>query len=135
MADLDADLYGGMFPSDLFRNSLSPSFFVDLYETDFNDPNEKTAEDSTVVKTETSSTPLKSLESTSKPTPNSIDTTSSYSVPIQTTPIAPSIPATQSIPTYEEKTEYRDTSALQGYQNIAVSEQRPIRPSEMKDEG
>ncbi|KAF5374303.1 hypothetical protein D9758_004583 [Tetrapyrgos nigripes] len=118
MADLDADLYG------------------DLYETDFNDPNEKPTEDSTAVKTETStSNPSKSTDSSSKPVPQSIDTSSSYLVPSQTTPIAPTIPATQSIPTYEEKTEYRDMSALQGYSNIAMSEQRPVRPSEMKDEG
>ncbi|THU86769.1 hypothetical protein K435DRAFT_359703 [Dendrothele bispora CBS 962.96] len=88
------------------------------------------------VKTETATpaTPQPS-EVASKSTPNPIDTSSLQTIPSQPTPIAPTLPMTQQIPTYEEKSEYRDSSALQGYQNISVSEQRPVRPSEMKDEG
>ncbi|KAJ7124555.1 hypothetical protein C8R44DRAFT_735022 [Mycena epipterygia] len=124
MSDLDADLYG------------------DLYGNDEPDFAEQAPEDGATA--DAASQPeTKPAPAPAAPAPATIDTSQqSHPGPASAqaqTPIAPFIPVTQQIPTYEQPqpSEYRNAGASSGdgaYQNISVSE-RSVRPSEMKDEG
>ncbi|KAJ7476941.1 heterogeneous nuclear ribonucleoprotein HRP1 [Mycena galericulata] len=126
MSDLDADLYG------------------DLYGNDEPDFAEQSQEDGTTA--ESTSQPEPAAKPAAKPAPTpapaSIDNSQQQSQSGPTSaqaPIAPFVPVTQQIPTYEQPqpSEYRNAGPSAGdgaYQNISVSE-RSVRPSEMKDEG
>ncbi|KAJ7576687.1 hypothetical protein C8J56DRAFT_398461 [Mycena floridula] len=113
MSDLDADLYG------------------DLYETEvFEQPAEAEK-----APAETGAQPGSSSSKTEPTTSRipTVDISSSSSFAGQQSVQTPIAPATQSIPTFEEpvQSDYRDHGA---YQSISVAE-RSVRPSEMKDEG
>ncbi|KAJ7031149.1 hypothetical protein C8F04DRAFT_1263186 [Mycena alexandri] len=124
MADLDADLYGDLYGND---------------EPEFAEQAEEGATTETTSQPETSANPAtKAAPTPSTSTPAAIDTSQQKSGPASVgTPIAPFMPVTQQIPTYEQPqpSEYRGAGASgDAYQNISASE-RSVRPSEMKDEG
>ncbi|KAJ3719918.1 hypothetical protein C8R42DRAFT_672167 [Lentinula raphanica] len=119
MSDIDADLYG------------------DLYETDFADqvadePPAETPVQQQQPKTETPA-PAKSADAAQPPSNNITTTPASYASSSVPASIAP--PVAQQIPTYEEVKNDYTMPRPGGLQTLAGSEQRPVRPSEMKDDG
>lgn len=135
---LDADLYGGMIRSVL---SVVPSAnlrLLDLYETDFADQAADEKPTETIKQHAKTQVPVASepAESPQLKPLTSIDI-SSHSTHSPTN-AQTSFPAAQQIPTFEDPAtaNYRTSAPLgQVYQNMTTSEQRPVRPSEMKDDG
>ncbi|KAE9411120.1 hypothetical protein BT96DRAFT_249350 [Gymnopus androsaceus JB14] len=115
--------------------SLDADLYGDLYETDFADqaadekptepPKQHTKAQVPVASEPADVGPITSIDTSSH---------STYSPTSLQTPI----PAVQQIPTFEDPSAamYRESAPLRqgAYQNI-VSEQRTVRPSEMKDDG
>lgn len=144
MSDLDADLYGGNTSLTTHRLPCLFSRFVDLYGNDEPDFAEQALEDGTADASSQPEPPAAkpAAKPAAPPPPTSVDTGHQQSQSGPTSapaPIAPFVPVTQQIPTYEQPqpSEYRNAAASSGdgaYQNISVSE-RSVRPSEMKDEG
>ncbi|KAF9066890.1 hypothetical protein BDP27DRAFT_1329930 [Rhodocollybia butyracea] len=124
--DLDADLYG------------------DLYETDITGPDENPLHSPQTPKAEVTNEepPENTTSSTALPSATAASLTSAYYASVsqqQSTPAAMA-PPVQQIPTYEDPTtaSYRDTDLAQqgGYdQDFSGQDHRSIRPSEMKDDG
>ncbi|KAE9406434.1 hypothetical protein BT96DRAFT_253073 [Gymnopus androsaceus JB14] len=119
--DLDADLYGDLYDTDIAQADESES------------PTQAAKPELAVSSAESVEEPEKTpaIETSSIPTYSS-----SYQTPVATGP------PVQQIPTYEDPAtanySYRDTSSLQqsGYeQNYSSPEHRSVRPSEMKDDG
>ncbi|KAJ4486170.1 heterogeneous nuclear ribonucleoprotein HRP1 [Lentinula aciculospora] len=118
MSDIDADLYG------------------DLYETDFADqtvdeklPEPPKQQSEPMTEAVVTPKPAETVQSAISNTNLTPATYGSSSVP---TPILSSL---QQIPTYEDVSNDYAQPRLGGIQSIATSEQRPVRPSEMKDDG
>ena len=154
MSDLDADLYGGKSSFlDPPPSSLTLVLFADLYgndesefavptepeEADKSDPveNEELEEEvslpqqaapahSSAAPTETSkpAQPAPIAQDTAPLSPSASTTPAQSQVPVYTSP------TTQQIPTYQERQDdYADMGASRPAQD------RPVRPSEMKEEG
>lgn len=138
MAELDTDLYGGQSP--LY---LSPLFGFtdtakDLYGADDNDFASATETAQDLSKLD-SQEPGDSEEPLSPPKP----TEPASKPPLKSEPVQqssaalklePSPPPPQQIPTYQQQTpDYNEvpTPRPDDYQNM----NRPVRPSEMKEEG
>lgn len=145
MSDLDADLYGGNYPVIVSFSQLTRPH-PDLYgneEADYTEQPEVTS------KTESETEPsVKEATPPVKPAPQA-DTTPPNQEQEQFHTEESSAPngdqdqenydeqATQQIPTYQERQtpEYRDPSAARGDAGFAGAQNRPVRPSEMKEEG
>lgn len=138
MAELDTDLYGGQSPLFPFPPGTTDSHDEDLYGADDNDfaSATETAQDLSKLdpqEPDDSEEPLSSpklTESASKP-PLKLE-------PIQQSSTAPKLepspPPTQQIPTYQQQaSDYNQVSTPRAddFQNM----NRPVRPSEMKEEG
>lgn len=137
MSEIDADLYGGR--RRFFCKIESPNSLVDLYGADDNDFASATETAQDLAKLEEQedviapSKPAALEPIIPKQTPYQV--ANSEPQPIQTKPESPP-PTTQQIPTYQQQIpDYGDMNSqrLDGddYQNI----NRPVRPSEMKEEG
>ena len=157
MSDLDTDLYGGMSNIHvLLRVLTNPISFVDLYGNDDNEfavPTE--SQEDVVSKAEPEEAPVteKAAPPPSKPaepaTPEPKISTPATQHAIKHEPSPPaenstsSIPSytsppTQQIPTYQERqdTDYSQMSNMpDGAFQGAINADRPVRPSEMKEEG
>ncbi|KAJ3999703.1 heterogeneous nuclear ribonucleoprotein HRP1 [Lentinula boryana] len=119
MSDIDADLYGDLYETDFAEQAAD--------EQPIDTPNQQQQQ----PKTEALVTP-KALEAAQPLLNNQNSSAATYISPSVQAPIAPAV---QQIPTYEDVSNDYATLRSGGLQNIAASEQRPVRPSEMKDDG
>ncbi|KAJ3475929.1 hypothetical protein NLI96_g11507 [Meripilus lineatus] len=151
MSDLDADLYGGTIQFKFPLKFIVNHKFVDLYGNDESEFAVPTDSNDDKAHTETAESP-KSEESPSKPLPTTSqvtavkpssstaasETPATQSIPTSTSPplSKPSPPLTQQIPTYQERqdTDYSQIPSRTDT-NYSVPQDRPVRPSEMKEEG
>lgn len=154
MSELDADLYGGRQRSILFPPANSDTF-ADLYgndESEFAVPTEpeepvKEEELEETVKLESptvsSYTQVNALAEEQKPSIGASPPSSHQQNHSATSSTAQSIPTsytseqtTQQIPTYQERQDTADLSPMNhGSTSYAGQVDRPVRPSEMKEEG
>ncbi|KAF9782078.1 hypothetical protein BJ322DRAFT_1110964 [Thelephora terrestris] len=120
MAELDTDLYGDLYGADDNDFASATETAQDLSKLDSQEPDDS----GELI------APQKPAESTSKP-PLKLEPAQ----PLSTIPKnEPSPPPTQQIPTYQQQTpDYNQASPPEtgDYQNM----NRPVRPSEMKEEG
>ena len=86
----------------------------------------------------TESTQDAASESQEAPTPKPPQATDPRPAPIPSytsTPAAPAVPQTQSIPTFEDSSSSDNYGGSSAAYDTAANGERSVRPSEMKDEG
>lgn len=119
----DADLYGGRIAIIFFVYIPLTHCLADLYETDFADQTELPKPQAKIES--------KPQESQAAKPSDAVDASSSSATYHPTSAQTPIAPLVQQIQTYDSE-DYGGTASMQqgGY-----SEQRSVRPSEMKDDG
>ncbi|KAI0915550.1 hypothetical protein AcV5_003737 [Taiwanofungus camphoratus] len=132
MSDLDADLYGDLYGNDESEFAVPTEQPEEYVKTESQDPSLH-QEEPQPVKTETPSTPAK-LPPSNTPVDTAQHLPSQGSNAPATIPSYTS-PPTQQIPTYQERQtpEYREPPPPRQDGHYPVD--RPVRPSEMKEEG
>lgn len=151
MSDLDADLYGGEPSTPSVSDSSLMHFHPDLYGNDEAEYAAPPEEPETPVKSEPQDLPATTRAASPPPTkqtaarqpsPPPKQEPEGSPAPLATAqqyasnspdPSAFNNPPTQQIPTFQDTAEYREPQ--QSRSEAGFSQTRPVRPSEMKEEG
>ncbi|GJE99436.1 RNA-binding domain-containing protein [Phanerochaete sordida] len=135
MSDLDADLYGDLYGNDEAEYSAPPEQPEPVVKEE--------TRDSPVATRAATPPPSKPAAATlPTPSPPKVEPDSPSAEQISLQPTSPDDSgfanlATQQIPTYQDNdsSEYREPPPNRQDQNYAGAANRPVRPSEMKEEG